>query len=62
MQAGSLQQQVPRGGVAIYTHSSLPVEEIKLNTNYQAAAVRVKTETINLVTFASIYIPGRVEV
>ena len=46
------------GGVAIYTHSSLPVEEIKLNSNYQAVAVRVHTETMNLVTFASIYIHG----
>ena len=50
------------GGVANYTHSSLPVEEIKLNTNYEAVAVRVETETMNFVTFASIYIPGRVEV
>ena len=50
------------GWLSTLTRHALPAGEIKLDTSYKAVAVRVHTETVYLVTFASIYIPGRVEV
>ena len=51
-----------QGGVAMYIHSSLPYEELSINTSLQVVAARIQVEHHKLVIFASIYIPGSYEV
>jgi len=48
------------GGVAIFVHNSCPYRELTVNSEYQVASVRVNINSIQTITVASIYIPGRV--
>ena len=46
------------GGVALFIHTSLPYEQLELNTPLQVVAARVQIEHQRLITCASPYIPG----
>ena len=47
------------GGVAIYTHSSCPIEPLAIQSNLQVIATRIQLQHSNFITIASLYIPGR---
>lgn len=49
------------GGVSLYVHSSLPMEEIQVRSRYQMVAARVSLPNHTTITATSIYIPGREE-
>ena len=50
------------GGVALYIHSSLPYEQLEIDSPHQVIAARIQLSHHSPIAIASIYLPGREQV